>query len=84
MAVGVPIITSNFKTGAHEVITGEYNNVARSYPLFWANGVMLDIDHFEEQFFDVYEKINLIKNEKKWIEHFENTEQSFEKALGSS
>ncbi len=83
MAVGVPIITSNFKTGAHEVITGEYNNGASSYPIFWANGVMLDINHFEEQFFDIYEKINLIKNEKRWIEHFENAEQSFEKVLGS-
>ncbi len=84
MAVGVPIITSNFKTGAHEVITGEYKNGASSYPLFWGNGVMLDINHFEEQFFDVYEKINRIKNEKKWIQHFENTEQSFEKVLLNS
>ena len=83
MAVSVPIITSNFKTGAHEVITGEYTNGASSYPLFWANGVILDINHFEEQFFDIYEKIYLIKNEKRWIEHFENAEQSFEKVLRS-
>lgn len=78
MSVGVPIITSNFKTGSHEVIMWEYTwDHVYKYPLFGPNGVILDIGHFEEQFFEIYGKLDTIRQEKKWIERFTETTEKF-------
>lgn len=78
IAVWVPIITSNFKTWATEVIMGKYDkNLEKKYPQFGPNGVILDLSHFKEQFFEIYPKLDTIYQEKKWLEHFKITAETF-------
>jgi N-acetylgalactosamine-N,N'-diacetylbacillosaminyl-diphospho-undecaprenol 4-alpha-N-acetylgalactosaminyltransferase len=79
IAVGIPIITSNFKTWATEVIMGKYDkNLEKKYPQFGPNGVILDLNYFSEQFFEIYPKLDTITQEKKWLEHFKTTIKDFE------
>lgn len=78
LAMKVPIITSNFKTWAHEVILGNFeNNKKYQYPLFWPNGVILDIDHFEIQFFEIFGKIDTIQSKQIWLDRFIESEKKF-------
>lgn len=64
MACNLPIITSDFKTGAREIInpTLPYNKTL-SYPHYGPNGVLLGIENFTKDF----EKINLASLTQKRI-----------------
>ncbi|MBP9779290.1 glycosyltransferase [Candidatus Gracilibacteria bacterium] len=71
IAVGVPIITSNFKTGATEVIMGKYEEDSRQkFPQYGPNGVILDLNCFREQFFEIYPKLDTILQKKRGLERF--------------
>lgn len=82
LAAGIPIITSNFKTGAHEVMLGEYEpNHTYQYPLICPNGVILDINQFEEQFLEISKDLSLVKTEQKWLSHYLQSSKEFENIL---
>ena len=53
----LPIITSDFKSWAKEVILGEYIRKWLEYPHKWKYGWLLDLDKYKEQFIKVYWKI---------------------------
>lgn len=81
MACNLPIITSDFKSGARESVLGEYNkNTCKNlkYPYFWSNGVLLDLNRYEYQFLDIYKKTNELKQERAGFENF-NTETIIKK-----
>ena len=56
-AMGIPIVTSDFQSGAKEVILGQFdkelaNNM--SYPYRWTYWILLDPLRFEEQLYNRY------------------------------
>jgi hypothetical protein len=56
----IPIITSDFKSGAKEVVVGEYTKeLAHSivYPYIAKYGILLDVHIYEEQLVDRYKSI---------------------------
>lgn len=74
MACNLPIITSDFKTWARECIEWNYNiNIRKNikYPYFWSNGVLLDLNKYDNQFFEIYKSLNTLKQEKKNFERFD-------------
>ena len=74
MACNLPIITSDFKTGAKECIFWEYNeNICKNinYPYYWANGALLNLERYEEDFFEVYKNLDKVQQERKWFEKFQ-------------
>jgi len=67
----LPIITSNFKTGVKELIEPDLDlNTKLELPYWGSNGVIIDLNNYEKQFKEVYENIEKIKQERKWIERF--------------
>jgi len=81
MAVWVPIITSNFKTWAEEIIMWEFKWDIKKYPIIWKNGVLLSENNFQNDFKSIYNTLpdikqnaSIINNLKienitnKWIE----------------
>lgn len=66
----LPIITTNFKTWAQEAIFWEYTPHKIYYPCLWENWILLDAKMFEKQFFDVYDKLDTIKTQQKWLDNF--------------
>ncbi|MFA6256012.1 MAG: glycosyltransferase [Candidatus Absconditabacterales bacterium] len=58
--IGLPIITSDFKSGAKEVILGRYvKDIGKKmkYPYSGKYGVLLDLNEYESQFLEVYKKL---------------------------
>ena len=56
----LPIITSDFKSGAKEVVLGEYTkNIWKNieYPYQGKYWFLLDLHHYENQFLEVYKKL---------------------------
>lgn len=73
MACNLPIITSDFKTGAKECILGEYSQRKywdMEYPYFWPNWVLLDLEKYEENFLEVYKNLTKLEQKKIWFERF--------------
>jgi glycosyltransferase involved in cell wall biosynthesis len=66
MGCWLPIITSDFKTGAKEIVLWKYEKKTWNdlkYPYCWPNWVLLDLNNFEAQFIELYklwkfEKLN--------------------------
>jgi glycosyltransferase involved in cell wall biosynthesis len=54
LAMKLPIITSHFVSGAKEVIFEDYNHSIHQYPAYGKNGVLLDLDNYDQQFVHVY------------------------------
>ncbi len=64
MACRLPIITSDFKTGAREVIDPGLNFTKKiKYPYYGPNGALLSIDNFEKDF----QKIDFVKLKQKQV-----------------
>jgi N-acetylgalactosamine-N,N'-diacetylbacillosaminyl-diphospho-undecaprenol 4-alpha-N-acetylgalactosaminyltransferase len=64
MACHLPIITSDFKTGAREVIDPGLNFTKKiKYPYYGPNGALLSIDNFEKDF----QKIDFVKLKQKQV-----------------
>ncbi|MFA7717369.1 MAG: glycosyltransferase [Candidatus Absconditabacterales bacterium] len=58
--VGLPIITSDFKSGAKEVILGEYTkDIGKNvhYPYQGKYGTLLDLNDYQDQFLETYKKM---------------------------
>lgn len=70
LASKLPIITTNFKTWAQEAVLGNYMNKKNNYPCVWPNGVLLDAKLFKKQLFDLYDSLDTIKTEQKWLDSF--------------
>ena len=71
VAVGVPVITSHFKTWAYEVMLAEYTwSEDHRFPVLTPNWVMLDHSHFQEQFIEIYTNLSTLRHEKKWLEKY--------------
>jgi len=66
----LPILTTNFKTWAQEAIFWEYTPHKIHYPCLWENWILLDAKMFEKQFFDVYDKLDTLKTQQKWLDNF--------------
>ncbi len=82
MALGVPIITSNFKTWAYEVIFWEFKKEQPTqYPSYGPNGVILEFGKFEEQFFEIYPKLERVEQWQVWLENFTHSGEQFAKIL---
>jgi glycosyltransferase involved in cell wall biosynthesis len=84
IATGLPIITSDFKTGAREAILGEYQaHLGTPYPVRWSNGYLLSTEYFEEDFCNLILKSSLenTHNLQVWLENFdiENSIEIFKK-----
>lgn len=55
--IGIPIITSDFRSGAKEVILGKYTKELSehiSYPCIGKYGILLNLEEFEQQFVNWY------------------------------
>lgn len=78
MACNLPIITSDFKSGARECVLGEYNKNLKieKYPYHWPNGVLLWLDSFIDNFTEVYKDITKVKQDKLGFEKFETEKVS--------
>lgn len=61
--IGLPIITSDFKTWAHEIVIWKFdkNLIIEDYPYYWEAWILLNLEYFEEQFLSVYRK-KIMKN----------------------
>lgn len=71
MAVGLPIITTDFKTGARELITPELAlNKKISYPYFGQNGVLINPNNINKDLLSVYKKLNNIKKNPELIKKY--------------
>lgn len=72
MACNLPIITSDFKTGARECIFGTYSmhDAGSTYPYYGPNGVLLDLDDYEDQFLEVYKNLEKLTQKKEWFHNF--------------
>ncbi len=78
MACNLPIVTSDFKTGAREIIDPNLTFQEKiKYPHYGPNGILLNLENFSEDF----PRINLkkIKQEKNTFENFkiQNTIQKW-------
>ncbi len=74
MACDLFILTSHFKTWAEECILWTYKNnaaVKMTYPYYGPNGVLLDLSHYEKDFFEAYKHLPTIQKQKKWFEKFD-------------
>lgn len=80
MACNLPIITSDFKSGARECVLGEYNKNLKieKYPYHWPNWVLLKLNDFEEGFVEVYKNITRVNQDKSGFEKFETEKVSRE------
>lgn len=68
----LPIITSDFKTGAREVIDPKLDlNGEISYPKFGPNGVLIDLNNYESELSYVMKNINKLTQKQKGIERFD-------------
>nr|MDD3719884.1 glycosyltransferase [Candidatus Gracilibacteria bacterium] len=85
MACNLPIITSNFVSGATEIIIGSYSNKLKNikYPYYGDNGVLIDLDNYENYFLEIYNNLNKIKQIKTGFEKFniKKIEKDFENIL---
>ncbi|NDK08110.1 glycosyltransferase [Candidatus Gracilibacteria bacterium] len=72
MAIRLPIITSDFISGAKECILGNYNNNLKNlnYPYYGENGVLLDLKNYESNFLNVYKNLDILKQDKCGFEKF--------------
>lgn len=82
MSCNLPIITSDFKTGAREIIDTQLKyNTTINYPYYGPNGVLLSVDNFVNDF----KKVNLkeITQHQKGIEKFDikNTLRQWENII---
>ncbi len=70
MSVGLPIITSDFKTGARELIAPnlEFNKEIK-YPYYGPNGVLISLLNFEQDLLNV--TLAKVKQERKGMEKFD-------------
>ncbi|EKD44103.1 MAG: glycosyl transferase group 1 [uncultured bacterium (gcode 4)] len=76
MACNLPIITSDFKSGAKECVLWSYDkNTCKSmeYPYYWPNGVVLWPNTFVDNFIEVYKDIIQIRQNKWGFERFETS-----------
>lgn len=67
-AMKLPIITSNFKSGATEVIDPELGYFKIKTPHYGPNGVILDLSRYEKQMSEI--NLNKVKCTQKGIERF--------------
>lgn len=85
ISCNLPIITSDFVSWAKEAILWEYNIELKNmkYPYYWDNWVLLDLENYEESFWDIYDNISKLHQWKKWFERFNvhNVEKEFQKIL---
>lgn len=73
MACGLPIITSDFKTWAKELILWEYKkNQILKYPYFWTNWVLLDLEDYKKEFVEVYKQIITLGKQDKNLSNFDS------------
>jgi N-acetylgalactosamine-N,N'-diacetylbacillosaminyl-diphospho-undecaprenol 4-alpha-N-acetylgalactosaminyltransferase len=72
MICDLPIITSDFKTGAKECILGMYDPQSEhaKYPRYGPNWVLLDLEDYEKGFIQVYQQLDTLTQKKSWLEHF--------------
>lgn len=61
IAVWIPIITSNFKTWAEEIIMWEFKGNIKKYPIIWKNWVLLSENNFKNDFHSIYNNLTSIK-----------------------
>lgn len=69
MSLGVPIVTTDFKTGAREVLYGRYEKDL-ILPAVWPNGALFRPKKFEEDFIALWEKMYTLEQKKAWIEQY--------------
>ncbi|MBF0361089.1 MAG: glycosyltransferase [Oligoflexia bacterium] len=68
-ALGLPIITVDFKSGARELIDPELNfDEVINYPYYGPNGVLLGIDNFEQDILKV--NLNRLTQKQKGMDKF--------------
>jgi glycosyltransferase involved in cell wall biosynthesis len=71
MSVNLPIITSDFKTGARELIDPSlYFNKKIKFPYFGPNGVLVDSHNFGKSFLEMFKNEIRLKQNKAGIERF--------------
>lgn len=66
----LPIITTDFRTGAREVIFWEYREDI-TLPIIGPNGMLLRPRKFEEDFIALWKKIDTVQQHKQWLGHHE-------------
>ena len=74
VALGTPVITADFKTGAYECVFGEYSPAGREgrkYPLPGPNGALLDPDDFPAQFVDFCGRLDTMASERAGLWKFQ-------------
>jgi len=85
IACDIPIITSDFVSGAKECILWKYDNNLKNikYPYYGDNWVLLDLRNYENNFIEIYDNLKKVKQNKIWFEKFkiEEIEREFEKIL---
>lgn len=85
IACNLPIITSNFVSWAKECIIWSYDNNLKNikYPYYGNNWVLLDLEDYENNFLEVYNNLDKVKQNKTWFEKFdiEKIKEEFEKIL---
>lgn len=85
MACNLPIITSDFVSWAKECIIWKFDNNLKKikYPYYWNNWVLLNFNNYEKQFNQIYNNLNVLKQNKIWLEKFDisKIEKKFENLL---
>ena len=79
VAVWLPIVTSNFKSGVKELVNPELDILENiNYPYWGPNWVILDLNKYEKQFKEIYLNLENLRQERKELDRF-NIENVAEK-----
>lgn len=71
MACNLPIITSDFVSWAQEIIFGVFDKKRiLTYPAYGPNGVLLDLEMYEENRLEIIENLNILVQEQQWFQKF--------------
>jgi len=72
ITLGLPVITSNFRSGVRELIDPKLDlNKNINYPYQGPNGIILDLKQYEKQFKQIYTNLNKLEQKQVWVERFE-------------
>lgn len=69
VAIGLPIVTTDFKTGAREVIYGEYKKDI-TLPVIGPNGFLMRPKKFLEDFLALETKIDTLTQSQTWLDSY--------------